>query len=117
MISELTVAPMMPAQAARLVLTATSAKLTPIAFRNEPGLKPIQPTHRMITPRIISGIEWPGIGTAFPSRNFPMRGPSTSAPASAASAPCRWTIDEPAKSWKPSCSSQPPPHVQWATIG
>ncbi len=55
--SEPMVAPMTPAAAARLVLTATSAKFTPIAFRNEPGLKPIQPTHRMITPRIMSGME------------------------------------------------------------
>ena len=62
-------------------------------------------------------MEWPGIGTAFPSRNFPMRGPSRSVPASAASAPWRCTIDEPAKSWKPFCSSQPPPQVQCATIG
>ena len=108
---------MTPAAAARLVLTATSAKLAPMALRNEPGLKPIQPTHRMITPRIMSGIECPGIGTAFPSRNFPMRGPEHQRPGGAANAPCRWTIDDPAKSWKPSCRSQPPPHVQWATIG
>ena len=85
--SALTVAPMTPAAAARLVLTATSAKLAPMALRNEPGLKPIQPTHRMMTPRIMSGIEWPGIGTDFPSRNLPMRGPSRSAPAAAANAP------------------------------
>ena len=77
------VAPMTPAAAARFVLTATSAKFALMALRNEPGLKPIQPTQRISTPRIMSGMEWPGIGTALPSRNFPMRGPSTSVPASA----------------------------------
>ena len=33
----------------------------------------------------------------MPSRNFPMRGPRIRVPARAASAPCRWTIDEPAQ--------------------
>ena len=93
------VAPMTPAAAARLVLTATSAKLAPMAFRNEPGLKPIQPTHRMITPRIIERDRVAGDRHGLPVRNFPMRGPSKSAPASAANAPCRCTIEEPAKSW------------------
>ncbi len=54
----------------------------------EPGLKPNQPNHRMMTPSVVKAMLWPGIAFGFPSApNFPMRGPSSSAPASAASAP------------------------------
>ena len=50
----------------------------------EPGLKPNQPNQRMITPSVTNAMLWPGIAFGFPSRsNLPMRGPSSSAPASA----------------------------------
>jgi len=57
MISAPIAAPMTPPAAARLVLTITSAKFWPTAARVDAPLKPIQPTHRMITPSMNSGIE------------------------------------------------------------
>ena len=50
-------------------------------------------------------------------RYLPQRGPTTSAPASAAQPPVECTIVEPAKSVKPICPSQPPPHVHAPTMG
>src|SRR6266540_7431664 len=54
----------------------------------EPGLNPNQPNQRMITPSVVYAMLCPGIAFGFPSwSNFPIRGPSRSAPARAASAP------------------------------
>ena len=112
------IAPSTPAAAARFVVTAMSAKRAPTAPSVEPGLKPNQPNHRISTPRIASGMEWPGIGWALPfASNLPMRAPSRSVPASAAVAPQRCTTVEPAKSCMPRSARKPPPQIQWPTSG
>ena len=54
----------------------------------EPGLNPNQPNQRMMVPSTAYGRLCPEIALALPSAlKRPMRGPSRSAPASAASAP------------------------------
>ena len=112
------IAPSTPADAARLVVTAMSAKRAPTAPSVEPGLKPNQPNQRIRTPSTASGIEWPGIGCGLPfASNLPMRAPSMSVPASAALAPQRWTTVEPAKSCMPRCARKPPPQIQCPTSG
>ena len=61
---------------------------------------------------------WPGMALILPSSAYlPMRGPSIMMPASAAQPPIECTTVEPAKSNKPSLASQPPPQIQWPTIG
>ena len=86
-------------------------------------LKPYQPNQRMNTPRQPSGMLWPGKALTFTIlplasfSNLPMRGPSSFAPMSAERPPTMWMAQEPAKSWKPSCESQPPPHIQCASMG
>src|SRR5262249_20185482 len=91
-IHDVRIPPSAPAAAARLVVSATYPKypiLLPVTTASvEPGLKPNQPNQRMIVPRTAYGMLCPGIGFARPSfPNLPIRGPSSSAPASAASAP------------------------------
>ena len=72
----------------------------------------------MKTPRVTEGMFEGVVGLALPSaRNFPRRAPTTMAPARAAHPPVEWTMVDPAKSWKPSSASQPPPHVQAPTTG
>ena len=86
-------------------------------------LKPYQPSQRIKTPRAPSGMLWPGNALTlmiFPSLsfvNFPIRGPSMAAPTRAQMPPTMWMQLDPAKSWKPICESQPPPQVQWASMG
>ena len=63
------------------------------------ALKPNQPNSRMNVPSMAIGMWWPGSARGVPSlANLPMRGPSTMAPASAATPPTVWTTPEPAKS-------------------
>ena len=99
--------------AAMLVVTktrdATSAP-PPDRATVEPPLKPNQQNHRIKQPRAPSVREWPGIARALPSLVYlPIRGPRMAAPIRAATPPTICTAVEPAKSWKPSSASQPPP--------
>ena len=86
-------------------------------------LKPYQPSQRMNTPSAPSAMLWPGKAltfVTFPSLsllNLPMRGPKIFAPISAEMPPTMWIAQEPAKSWKPSRLSHPPPQIQCASIG
>ena len=128
-----------PAAADRLVLQntlPTSDTVSPVNGRTELPLKPNQPNHRINIPSTESGMLCPGIFFDFPLLEyFPIRGPSIHAPANAAAPPTicttvekvkqvlpfrgtlQWTAVEPAKSWKPSCASQPSPHIQCPDIG
>ena len=86
------------AAAAMAVLSATTIT-TPSAASSEPALNPNQPSHRMNTPRIVIGMEWPGIGRGMrPGPYLPRRGPRNMAPMSAAQPPVECTTVEPAKS-------------------
>src|SRR4051794_4678915 len=118
-----TTAPNAPAIA---VLAATVANWMSVAANVDAALKPNQPNSRMNVPSIAIGMWWPGMARGLPSLpNLPMRGPSTSAPASAATPPTAWTTPDPAKSTYPkprfmllpSCESHPPPQVQPANSG
>ena len=115
-------AAMTPPAAARFVLTstwliATASAALPRASC-DPPLKPNQPSQRMKTPSVTTRTLEGGVARTLPSRrNLPSRGPTTITPASAAQPPVPCTMVEPAKSWKPSSASQPPPHVQAPTIG
>ena len=91
-----TVAPNAPAMA---VFVATVANCTSVAANVEAALKPNQPNSRMNVPSMAIGMWWPGSARGVPSlANLPMRGPSTMAPARAATPPTAWTTPEPAKS-------------------
>ena len=93
------IAAVAPKAAARAVFRATTAKRTSVTAKVEAALKPNQPNSRMNVPSMAIGMWWPGIGLAEPSLlNFPMRGPSTMAPARAAMPPTACTTPEPAKS-------------------
>ena len=113
------VAAMAPAAAARLVLMATRAISEPSPTpRVEPGLKPNQPNHSRNMPSEASGREWAAMTLGLPSGpNLPIRGPSARVPMKAAQPPTACTTVEPAKSAKPRLASQPPPQIQWPTIG
>ena len=111
-----------PAQAAKFVLIYIVA--TAVASSNEPRancdppLKPNQPSHKMNTPNVASGIDELAKGTSFPSpSNRPKRGPKIMAPAKAAAPPAACTRVEPAKSEKPAADNHPPPHCQPISIG
>ena len=81
-------------------------------------MKPNQPSQRMKTPSVTAGTFEGGVALGEPSaRNLCFRGPTITAPASAAQPPVEWTMVEPAKSWKPNSASQPPPQVQAPTMG
>ena len=119
---ETSMAVMTPAAAARFVLTSTmlmDTASTALARASwDPPLKPNQPNHRMKTPSVTTTVFEGGVGLALPSRpNLPSLGPTTSIPASAAHPPVLCTMVEPAKSWKPSSASHPPPHVHAPTMG
>ena len=86
----------MPAAAARCVLTSAWAA-TPLAARDEPALKPIQPNHKMPVPSMVSGRLCGGIG----SEPCPLRLPITSTTASAATPALMWIAAPPAKSSAP----------------
>src|SRR4028119_1740604 len=64
------IAPSTPAPAARLVVRAMSPMLWPTAAIVEPGLKPHQPTQRMMTPRTASGMLWPEMVCGFPASDL-----------------------------------------------
>jgi hypothetical protein len=88
-----------PNAAAMAVFVAATAKRTSVAAKVDAALKPNQPNSRMNTPSMANGTLWPGIARGFPSLPyFPMRGPSTIAPDSAATPPTACTTPEPAKS-------------------
>ncbi len=92
-------APMAPAAADSVVVTATEAKSAPTAASVEPALNPYQPNQRMNTPSAPSMSEWPGIAFGLPFSSYlPIRGPMVRTPARAATPPTRWTMPEPAKS-------------------
>ena len=72
----------------------------------------------MNTPSVTTNTLEGGVAFTLPSAlNLPKRGPTTSTPARAAQPPVPWTMVEPAKSWKPSWASHPPPQVQEPTMG
>src|SRR3989337_3232374 len=54
LIQDITIAPMAPAAAANVVVTATW-EIPPMAAKVEPGLNPYQPNHRIKTPSVASG--------------------------------------------------------------
>ena len=84
----------------------------------EQPLKPNQQNHRMNTPRAAMGRLWPRMARGLPFSSYlPMRGPRILAPTRAAVPPTMCTAVEPAKSWKPSWLSQPPPQIQWPEMG
>jgi len=104
--------------AAVLVVIKTVAIASGSAFIVEPGLNPNQPSHKTNRPITATDMLWPGIGLTLPFAPYlPKRGPSTITPARAAQPPTECTTVEPAKSRKPSSASQPPPQIQWPTIG
>src|SRR5690606_18288304 len=106
-----------PAEAANKVLAITGGTRAGSAAKVLPPLNPNQPSQRMKTPNAPSGKLWPGIVLIALPLYLPMRGPIFQAAINAATAPVRWTTVDPAKSIKPICDSQPPPHTQWPTIG
>ena len=98
LIQTVAMAPMAPAAAASVVVTAIGP-MAESAASSEPGLKPYQPTSRMNTPSMAKGTLWPRMTLALPSGPYlPMRGPSTLAPQKAATPPVMCTRVEPAKS-------------------
>ena len=72
----------MPAAAPARNVLRNAWMAEPLAANAEPALKPNQPSHRMPTPIMTSGIECGG----WPSRGQPFRFPSTITAASAAMA-------------------------------
>jgi len=95
------------------------------AVNVEPALKPNHPNHSKNVPSVAK-IRFDGVKRRIePSSPYlPTRGPITIAAANAIHPPTEWTIDEPAKSMKPSSASQPcwfglspPPQAQWPTTG
>src|SRR5574341_1669578 len=111
---------------ANMVLVATTPIRRSVPASVLPALKPNQPKARMKTPVRAIGMLWPGMALGFPSvEYFPMRAPSTRAPARAVTPPVMWTTDDPAKSmypWPrpkffPRALSQPPPQTQLPKMG
>ncbi len=99
-----------PAAPASMVFTAMTAMRRSPPASVEPALKPNQPNARMKVPATAIGMLWPGIALGVPSFvNLPIRGPSTIAPASAATPPTMCTTPEPAKSTWPLPSPKLPP--------
>ena len=93
------IATMAPKAPAIAVFVATVANCTSSAENVEAALKPNQPNSRMNVPSMAIGMWWPGRARGVPSApNLPMRGPSTLAPARAATPPTAWTTPLPAKS-------------------
>ncbi len=84
---EVTIAPMAPAAAARLVTTAITASDPPSMAVVLPGLNPNHPSHKIKTPSVAMAILCPRIGCATPFLYLPIRAPSTMAPARAAQPP------------------------------
>ena len=81
------------------VLAATRPNCGSLEAKVDAALKPNQPNSRMNVPSMAIGMWWPGRARGLPSlSNFPMRGPRTMAPASAAAPPMACTTPEPAKS-------------------
>ena len=133
LIQEVNMVPRPPHTAARLVVRNTWLMATrftsPEAASWEPGLNPNHPNQRMNTPRAAAMRLWPGMAVLLPLRYLPRRGPRQMAPTNANTPPTLWTMAEPAKSWKAApkvfimnepasaLQSQPPPHVQWPSIG
>jgi hypothetical protein len=111
-----------PAEAARVVLTAIRP-VTGTAARVEPVLNPYQPNQSTNTPSTnrysdwVEGTRWCRARRALPPPCQPIRGPASSAPASAVSPPVVCTTVEPAKSRNSRSASQPPPQIQCPTTG
>ena len=86
-------------------------------------LNPYQPNQRIKQPSapitmLCPGNAWTFVTFPFSSLvNLPIRAPSIAAPINALKPPTIWIAQEPAKSWKPSAASQPPPQIQCASIG
>ena len=86
-------------------------------------LNPYHPNQRIKHPRapitrLCPGNAWTFVTFPFLSlENLPILAPSIAAPINAVAPPTMWIAQDPAKSWKPSCESQPPPQIQCASIG
>lgn len=89
---------MPPAAAAKKVLTNTNEVIPGSAESTEPPLKPNQPSHKMSTPAVASGMLCPGMACGFPSLYYPILGPKRHTATKAARPPTEWTNVEPAKS-------------------
>ena len=88
-----------PNAAAIAVFTATTVKRRSVAANVDAALNPNHPNSRMNVPSIAIGMLCAASARGFPSGPYlPMRGPSTIAPASAATPPMACTMPEPAKS-------------------
>jgi len=82
---------MTPATAAIFVFTKifaieSASVIVPMASCDAP-LKPNQPSQRIKTPSVASGIFDPGMGLTLPSTYLPLRAPRMIAPISAAESP------------------------------
>ena len=110
-----TAAAMLVLKNTRLALSTRPSLSMPTV---EVPLKPNQQNHRMNTPSAAMLRLWPRMALGLPFLSYlPMRGPRIFAPISAHTPPTICTAVEPAKSWKPSADSQPPPQIQWPEIG
>ena len=97
---------------------ASAMVLSPSMETVEQPLKPNQQNQRINTPRAAMERLCPRMAWGLPSLSYlPIRGPRILAPTPAAMPPTMWTAVEPAKSWKPSWDSQPPPQIQWPDTG
>ena len=117
LIQVMVMAPMAATAAERFVLTkileAETRVSSPVMETVDAPLKPNQANQRMNTPRAAKVMLQPGMALGLPSSLYlPMRGPTMAAPINAATPPAICTAVEPAKSWKPSSASQPPPQIQ-----
>src|SRR5881296_773584 len=117
------IAVMLPAAPASMVLVAITPMRRSEPASVEPALKPNHPKARMNVPTSAIGMLCPGIALAVPSALYlPRRGPSSQAVTNAITPPVMCTTEDPAKStcpWPsptflPSMASQPPPQVQLA---
>ena len=71
-----------------MTLLIVTASVAPASADCEPPLNPRNPSQMMNTPRVTAGTLDGGVDLTVPSgRNFPLRAPTTSAPASAAQPP------------------------------
>jgi len=95
--------------AAEMWVTSMAMPASPFAASAEPPLKPNQPTHNIPAPVTVMVRLWGGMACS----GKPLRLPITSAATSAATPAVICTTVPPAKSSRPICPSQPPPHTQW----
>ena len=117
-IQAVAVAASVPAAAAVLVVNTMLQIAVGSTAIVLPGLKPNQPSQRIKQPIVAAVIVVAGDGVDLAVGPYlPMRGPRMNTPVRAAQPPTECTTVEPAKSTKPMLASQPPPQIQWPTIG